>query len=277
MSTQHSHSSPSPNLEERTNRFAPVPSNQTTAKPISLEAPGNHFSARAASQPPRSSSSTSNTVLPSPTAAPRSPWSQSQSSTAKNPHDKYLSPTRTSGIPMPSQTRSSSFSGPALGVLSHSFSGLGTSASGGGTGYLSRFDSTFEDDESSLNDPQYGGEDEAGDEDDVDAMIGRIRPSVDPYDEYSDSPVYARKGVGITGGGIGRYGVGSGRLPPSLSSSLSPSQLPGKHQNLLYSSSPHSLDFRNCSTYVSFTSIVEYLQSRIANIERRRARSNLCI
>ncbi|KAJ3723799.1 hypothetical protein C8R42DRAFT_470968 [Lentinula raphanica] len=222
-----SNSSPSPNSEERPNRFATPASNQPNTNLTPNEAaPGNHLSARAASQPPRSSAS--NNVLPSSTTASRSPWSQSQTSSAKDPRDRYLSPTRTSGIPMPSQTRSSSFSGPGLGTHPHSFSGLGTSANGGsGIGYFSRFDSTFEDDESLIDDPQYGGGDDGGDEDDVDAMIGRVRPSGDPYDEYSDSPVYSRKGVGIAGGGVGRYGVGSGRLPPSLSSSLSPSQLPG--------------------------------------------------
>ncbi|KAJ3929457.1 MAG: hypothetical protein NXY57DRAFT_413168 [Lentinula lateritia] len=231
MSLQHS--SPSPTSEERQNRFAAPSLNQPTTNQTAGEA-GNHFSARAASQPPRSSSTASNTVLPSPNTAPRSPWSQSQSSSVKHPRDRYLSPTRTSGIPMPSQTRSSSFSGAGLGAQPHSFSGLGSSG-GAGPGYFTRFDSTFEDDESLLDNPQYGVEDDGVDEDDVDAMIGRIRPSADPYDEYSDSPVYSRRGVGIAGGGgAGRYNIGGGRLPPSLSSSLSPSQLPGKHQSKLY-------------------------------------------
>ncbi|KAJ4485266.1 hypothetical protein J3R30DRAFT_1334935 [Lentinula aciculospora] len=233
MSQQHS--SPSPNSEERPNRFALPQLNQPTANLNPGEAAtitGNH---RAASQPPRSSSSASNNVLPSPTTASRSPWSQSQNSTAKHPRDRYLSPTRTSGIPMPSQTRSSSFSGAGIGAHPHSFSGLGTSS--GGPGYFSRFDSTLEDDESLLDDPHYAVEEDGGEDDDVDAMIGRIRPSADQYDEYSDSPVYSRKGVGITGAsGLGRYGVG--KLPPSLSSSLSPSQLPGTAP--LMSPSPRS-------------------------------------
>ncbi|KAF5385535.1 hypothetical protein D9757_006726 [Collybiopsis confluens] len=229
MSQQHS--SPSPNAEDRPNRFAdPTLANlpSTAGAPIG----------RAASQPPRSSSAASSqsNFLPSPTA-PRSPWSQTQSSakhTRETSQSRYLSPSRASGVPMPSQTRSASFSGGGLAGLPHSFS-----SSTGGSGYFSRFGSTFEDDESAVDDPDpsyrgRGGEfDGEDDVDDVDAMIGRLRPSVAPdaYDEYSDSPVYARRGVGIVGssvgggGGVGRYG-GGGRLPPSLSSSLSPSQLP---------------------------------------------------
>ncbi|KAE9387942.1 hypothetical protein BT96DRAFT_451091 [Gymnopus androsaceus JB14] len=222
--------SPSPNsAENRPNRFdldtkTPASNSNTTsmaAAATTTTAP----SLRAASQPPRALHSQS------PTTAPRSPWSQSQSQS----QSRYLSPTRTSGIPMPSSTTSTNQNQ----IRSSSFSGTTQSFSGAG-GYFSpgRFGSTFEDDESLLDEPrdQYSQDD--GDDDvdvDVDGMIGRLRPSSqshggDPYDydEYSDSPVYARSGVGIagTGASAGRY-VGGGRLPPSLSSSLSPSQLPG--------------------------------------------------
>ncbi|KAF9017110.1 hypothetical protein BDP27DRAFT_1378668 [Rhodocollybia butyracea] len=195
-----SHSTPSPNAEQRPNRFE----DSTSTDVIQPNELGNHSSARATSQPPRSSSASSNpNYLPSPTAtASRSPWSQ------PNPTQK------TSADISARDTLHAEFRCPKAIAAPLSL-------------------------ESLLEDAAF---DNAGEDDDVDAMIGRLRPSVGPFDEYSDSPVYARKGVGFSAGssvgGAGRYSVGGGRLPPSLSSSLSPSQLPGTHP--LISPSPRS-------------------------------------
>lgn len=227
MSKNSSHSSPSPNSTSEPRGIATNPSPISSSNSMGSGSGPTTTTLRAASQPHHPT-----VGIPSPIApSPRSPWSPSQS------QSRYLSPTRTSGsgsigvgIPTP-QTRSSSFSG--SGGTPQSFSSAAAAGGGGGGSYFSpsRFGSTFEDDESG-EDPVFGTgasgavEDDDDDDVDVDAMIGRLRPSGgDPYehdyDEYSDSPVYTRRGVGM--------GIGGGRLPPSLSSSLSPSQLPGEH------------------------------------------------
>ncbi|KAF5335595.1 hypothetical protein D9758_017263 [Tetrapyrgos nigripes] len=153
--------------------------------------PSNIPHQRAASQPPRSSSD--QPFLSSPTIPSRSPWSSQH---------RLLSPIQpVGGIPVPMSSRSASFS--------HQPSSASTSSSYFASAMRDRqFASTFEDDES---------EELA---DDPSAMIGRLTASA--YDDggYDDETF----GTEPSSYNPPRP-IGGGRLPPSLSSSISPSML----------------------------------------------------
>ncbi|THU85059.1 hypothetical protein K435DRAFT_806197 [Dendrothele bispora CBS 962.96] len=182
---------------DRTNRF------EFTGDPLPPSHTQQHQ--RAASQPPRSSSD--QPFLSSPVvSSSRSPWSS---------QNRLLTPGGGSGGP-------GGISIPGMGSRSASFShthyqGNPSSASTSSSYFASAmrersFSSTFEDDESEEL------------TDDASAMVGR--PAVD--NGYDDD------GTGF-GGGAGGFepssyhgragGIGGGRLPPSLSSSISPSML----------------------------------------------------
>ncbi|KAK7461283.1 hypothetical protein VKT23_008462 [Stygiomarasmius scandens] len=179
---------------DRTNRF------EYTGDP-----PLPSSSHRAASQPPRTS--TDQPFLSSPVISNRSPWST---------QNRLLTPGGV-GIPVPPMnSRSASFSHAHLGGGG---SGGGSSASTSSSYFASAmrersFSSTFEDDES---------EELA---DDASAIVGRLAPGGgDPYDDDGDGDTFDLGYEPSSYHGRPGIGTGGGRLPPSLSSSISPSML----------------------------------------------------